>query len=109
MKTVDISKYRERGARIFTDRDTGIKARVELQLEKIENEDDILILLPEDTWGINPSFFGGLFEASIKKMGAAFWSKYKFEYLNRQPIKESLKNSIDYAFEKIIQELGENE
>ncbi|MDE7283164.1 MAG: hypothetical protein K2N85_06240, partial [Lachnospiraceae bacterium] len=82
MNSVSIEKYKDAGARIFTDRDTGVKARIELELDKLEKNDKITILLPEDTWGVNPSFFGGMFESSIKFMGDEFRRNYIFQYSN---------------------------
>lgn len=92
---VKISKYRANSARIFTGRDNGIKARQELDLNRIDDEQsNVRILLPSDTWGINPSFFGGLFEASIKKYGNSFLKKYTFGYTNGEEISETLNRDI---------------
>lgn len=109
MTTVDISRFREKDARIFSDRDAGVRARKELNIEQLENKGSITILIPEDTWGINPSFFGGLFESSIKKMRNSFWDNYRFEYVNHKTLKESIQNSIEYAFNRTLEELEENE
>ena len=57
MVVVSISCYKEDGAKIFTDRDIGVKARTELELDKLEEQEKIIIRVPKDTWGINPSFF----------------------------------------------------
>ena len=104
-KEFKISKYRKDGAKIFTGRDNGIAARMDFELNQIEdaNEDIIInILIPSDTWGINPSFFGGLFESSIKKYGDSFTEKYKFLYTNHEPINESLRRDISDDIEYII-------
>ena len=67
---IRIKKYRKNGARIFTGRDNGVEARKDFQLNDIDAKgDSVTVLIPSDTWGINPSFFGGLFEGSIKKYG----------------------------------------
>lgn len=92
---IRISKYRANGARIFTGRDNGVKARQELDLDRIDDEQsNVRILLPSDTWGINPSFFGGVFEGSIKKYGNGFLEKYTFGYTNGDEISESLNKDI---------------
>lgn len=103
---IKISKYRASGARIFTGRDNGIKAREELNLSRMDEEaGDIRILIPSDTWGINPSFFGGMFESSIKKFGRDFLKKYSFCYTNGAELSESLRkdiiDDIDYVIENI--------
>lgn len=99
---VYISDYKEDGAKIFTDRDIGVKARRELGLDEKELQEDIIIRVPTDTWGINPSFFGGLFETSIKRMKEDFFNKYSFEYTNGEEIKESLKKDILDNFEYVL-------
>ena len=102
MAVISISNYKEDGAKIFTDRDIGVKARTELGLDKLEEQENIIIKVPKDTWGINPSFFGGLFETSIKKMGEGFFEKYSFEYTNGDKIKESLEKDIKDNFEYVL-------
>lgn len=99
---LNISKYREQNSMIFTDRDTGVKARKELGLDEIEKENHIIITIPSDTWGINPSFFGGLFEKSIKTYPDSFFDKYSFEYTNGEAIKDSLRKDINDNFQYIL-------
>ena len=104
---IKISKYRASGAKIFTGRDNGMKARKELDLNRMDNEqDNIRILVPTDTWGINPSFFGGMFEGSIKKYGDNFLNKYTFCYTNGDKISESLNKDIMDDFNFIIRNVS---
>ena len=103
---IKISKYRSNGAKIFTGRDNGIKAREELNLNGIDEEAVwVRIIVPRDTWGINPSFFGGMFEGSIKKFGRNFLDKYCFCYVNGESLSESLfkdvQDDINYVIENI--------
>lgn len=103
---IKISKYRANGAKIFTGRDNGVKAREELNLNRIDEEDvRVRILVPRDTWGINPSFFGGMFEGSIKKLGRKFEDKYCFCYAKGESLNDSLfkdiQDDIDYIIENI--------
>ena len=106
MNKVNIEKYKEAGARIFTDRDMGVKARIELELDKLEKNDKITILLPEDTWGVNPSFFGGMFESSIKLMGDEFRQNYIFQYSNGTELSDSLKKNIDDDYDYVMRGLN---
>lgn len=106
MSNVNIGKYKESGARIFTDRDIGIKARKELELDKLEKNGKVTILLPEDTWGVNPSFFGGMFEASIKSMREKFLQNYIFQYSNGTELNDSLKKNIDSDFDYVMRGLN---
>lgn len=92
---IKISPFRSNGAKIFTGRDNGILAREKLKLNILDEDKDIVyVLIPSDTWGINPSFFGGLFEGSIKKLGKEFEEKYKFMYSNGNELNESMKRDI---------------
>ena len=102
MNNVNIEKYKEKGARIFTDRDRGIKARRELELDQLEKKGNITILLPEDTWGVNPSFFGGMFEPSIKTMQTDFYQNYSFKYSNGTELSDSLRRNIEDDFEYVM-------
>lgn len=94
-KEIRISPYRNNGAKIFTGRDKGIEAREALNLNSLDEDDEIVkVLIPSDTWGINPSFFGGMFERSIKKWGTRFTEKYQFFYSNGDELNESMKRDI---------------
>lgn len=111
IKRIKLSKYRGNGAKIFTDRDNGVKARKELELNELDNgTDTIYVVLPSDTWGINPSFFGGLFEESVKKFGDNFRDKYVFVYSQDKEIGESLNKDIDYDIDYVLRNMeGMNE
>lgn len=103
---IKITKYRADGAKIFTGRDNGIKAREELNLNRFDKENGIIrILIPSDTWGINPSFFGGLFESSIKELGSDFRNKYMFCYSNGDTISESLNRDIEDDINYIVRNI----
>lgn len=106
-KEVKISQYRNNGAKIFTGRDKGIKARGELDLNSLDEKDEIIkVLIPADTWGINPSFFGGMFEGSIKKFGSKFTDKYLFMYSNGNELNESIKRDISDNIEYVIRNIS---
>lgn len=103
-----IDRYRRNGSYIFVGRRTGIKAREEIGLDKLEQDEGIIkILVPADTWGINPSFFGGMFEGSIKKFGNSFWQKYEFCASNGEELNESLQKDIEINFNYVIRNIDE--
>lgn len=106
MNKVYLKKYKEAGARIFTDRDAGVKARKELGLDQLEKNDQIIILLPEDTWGVNPSFFGGMFESSIKLMGDKFLQNYIFQYSDGRELSDSLRKNLDDDYDYVLRGLN---
>ena len=106
MNHVNIEKYKEEGARIFTDRDIGVAARKELGLDRLEKDGRVTILLPEDTWGVNPSFFGGMFETSIKNMGDKFRQNYTFKYSDGTELNDSLKKNIEDDYDYVVRGLN---
>ncbi len=106
MNSVNIGMYKEAGARIFTDRDTGIRARKELELDRLEKIGKITVLLPEDTWGVNPSFFGGMFETSIKTMGDRFRQNYVFQYSDGTELNDSLRENIESDYDYVMRGLN---
>ena len=106
MNSVNIGMYKEAGARIFTDRDTGIRARKELELDRLEKISKITVLLPEDTWGVNPSFFGGMFETSIKTMGDRFRQNYVFQYSDGTELNDSLRENIESDYDYVMRGLN---
>lgn len=101
MERVKISQYRRSGAKVFTGRDNGVKARQELKLADLEKQNVINIAVPSDTWSINPSFFGGMLEDSIRLWGEQFEERYKFSYNDGSELNEALlqniSNNIDYV------------
>lgn len=100
---IKLGKFKRSEEKIFTDRDKGIEAREELKLDILEETNDIInVLLPTDIWTINPSFFGGLFEQSIKKYHEKFWDKYKFLYTDSSELSESVRASIEYDFDYVL-------
>lgn len=106
MNSVNIGMYKETGARIFTDRDRGVRARKELELDKLEKIGKITVLLPKDTWGVNPSFFGGMFETSIKIMGEQFRQNYVFQYSDGTELNDSLKENIESDYDYVMRGLN---
>lgn len=106
MNSIDLGKYKEAGARIFTDRDMGVIARKELELDKLEKNGQITVLLPEDTWGVNPSFFGVMFETSIRSMGHEFRQKYVFKYPDGTELNDTLKKNIENDFDYVMRGLS---
>jgi len=103
---IKLSQYRGNGAKIFTDRDNGVRARRELKLDELDQAECVVnVIVPTDTWGINPSFFGGLFEESIRKFNTKFREKYVFMYSKGRAISESLNKDIDYDIEYVIRNM----
>ena len=69
-------------AKVFTGRDRGKAVREKSKLDEIEaSYDSVNIIVPEDIYSINPSFFEELFVNVVKKLGKNdFLKKFKFTY-----------------------------
>lgn len=109
-KKIKMSEFLLNGSNIFSGRDKGIEARKAIGLDEIEQEcDQIIFLIPKETWGINPSFFGGLLEGSYKKERDVdkFWAKYCFRYTDESELDDSLKADIEEDLRYILNSLEE--
>lgn len=103
---LNLSDFRGQNSSLFTGRPQGLQVRNVLDLDNkdLDNE-KYLVLIPQGTTSINPSFFLGLFFNSIKKLGVSgFNEKYKFEFLDSSErvsnilfghIKEALDFSVN--------------
>ena len=107
MKTINLINYRTGGSKIFSGRDKGIAARKELELNKFDGaSESVEVLIPKDTWSINSSFFGGLFEKSIISLKEKrFLEKYKFEFDDKTPLTEELWNNIKEGIFEALNEI----
>ena len=101
MESVKIAQFRRSGAKVFTGRDNGINARQQLRLAELEKKDTLTVLIPSDTWSINPSFFGGMFEDSIRNYGDDFEQHYRFTYTDGSELNaalvQNIENNINYV------------
>lgn len=106
MKTISIQTYRQNGSKVFSGRDVGIDARRKLELnEKDIDEEQYEIIIPEDTYSIGGSFFGGLFSDSVIKLGEeGFRKKYIFKFANSE-LNDSLRGDIEEGIYDAINDL----
>lgn len=104
---IKMDSFLKQGARILSDRDEGIKARNKAKLDDFDaKEEKVVMLIPKDSmWNITPSFFGGMFEKSIKKYRERFWEFYSFAYKDGEPIAERLQNKMEYNYNYILERL----
>lgn len=106
-KKIKMETFLKTGARILSDRNEGIKARAKAQLDDLDSkEEKVIMLIPKDEmWNITPSFFGGMFEGSIKKYRDRFWDYYSFTYKDGSQISERLQNKMEYNYSYILERL----
>lgn len=97
MIKINLSRFRGDGSKIFSGRDRGIKARTELKLNDLDNNDEIVnVIIPKDTWSINSSFFGGLFESSVIMLhDEGFKKKYRFKLDDGSELNDELQRNVD--------------
>ena len=81
--------------------DLGRTARISFELDKLDSSDDtITINIPDDVISVNSSFFSGLFQASILKLGEQrFREHYLFE------CDEIIRMNVDNGIFNIVKTL----
>lgn len=110
VKKIKMSGFLQNGSNIFSGRDKGVEARMSIGLDNLEEDcDKVLFLIPENTWGINPSFYGGLLEGSIKKMTDInqYLDKYRFVYPDEEELNDSLKTDLQEGLRFVLNSIEE--
>lgn len=79
--TINLDNYRGAGTIVLSGRPKGVALRVKLNLDKLDDEaDSILVMVPQDVATLNSSFFSGLFADSIRHLNeVGFRAKYRFD------------------------------
>jgi len=92
-----LENHRTKGSKIFTGRDRGKYVRQKSKIDELEkSNNEIIIVIPDNLYSINPSFFEELFVNVVSKLGEKdFYNKFKFE------------NTGDYNYEKPLKEAVE--
>ena len=87
-------------SKVFTGRDRGKKVRTESKLDEIEKDNETVeIIIPDNIYSINPSFFEELFVNVVTKLGKeAFLEKFKFislgDYDYYRPLNEAIERIL---------------
>ena len=81
MRQIELKKFLKEESRVFTGRNNGQEARRRLNLDELDaSKEQVEIIIPDDTLSVNSSFFSGMFQKSLKKLGeTAFRKKYIFK------------------------------
>lgn len=83
-RIIDLAKYSQ-GVSVLAGRDRGYAVRKAEALDSLERDykpgdEPVLVRIPETVLSVNSSFFLGMFEKSIRDLGAdGFRSAYRFE------------------------------
>ena len=101
-----IQEFRRNGSKIFSGRDVGIEARKLLQLnEKDKDNEQYEVIIPQDTYSISGSFFGGLFSDSVIYLNEEkFREKYIFKFSTGE-LSDSLRGDIEEGIYDAINDL----
>jgi hypothetical protein len=95
--TIDFSKIE---GPVYTGRHRGEELRRELQLDRIDEEQQsVEVSVPSDTYTITSSFFLGLFGPSVVSAGSkdAFYARYHFQ------LPPFLKEIVDVYIARALQ------
>ena len=91
---IDLKDYIE-SKKVLAGRTNGEDIRKKINLEKIE------IIIPNDVFSFNSSYFLGMFGESVKKLGKEkFEEKYQFNTKN-ESIRMNIKDGIDEALNNV--------
>ena len=106
MTKINIYEYRKDGSKVFSGRPVGVEARKKEKLnEKDYDGESYLIIIPDDTYSINGSFFGGMFSDSVINLGEEkFRDKYKFQFANGE-LDDNIRNDIEEGIYDAINDL----
>lgn len=97
---INLEDHRTPGAKVFTGRDLGRKARIASEINEIERKfDSVTIIIPNNVYSIIPSFFEELFMDVVVKLGKKkFLEKFKFvsqgSYKYEKPLNEAIERIL---------------
>ncbi|WOO36006.1 hypothetical protein R2R35_19745 [Anaerocolumna sp. AGMB13020] len=103
---INMHNHKSEGSKIYSGRDLGIEVRDLIDLDSKDKDDNKYnMIFPDDTVSINSSYFGGLFETSIIKLGREkFLEKYNFIYADGKELKDALQRNIDEGIDDALKE-----
>lgn len=97
---IDLELFRVQTAKVFTGRDRGLFVRTASKIDELEDKyEEIEVIIPDNIYSINPSFFEELFFNVVNKLGKInFLKKFKFtnlgEYNYNKPLNEAIERIL---------------
>lgn len=84
-------------SKVFTGRDRGKLVRERSNIDSIEaSYDKVIIIIPNNVYSINPSFFEELFVNVVNKLGKeGFLAKFEFKSEGDYEYEDQLSEAID--------------
>lgn len=100
--TIDLENFRTKGSKVFTGRDRGRIVRDASKIDDIAiNNEEVNIIIPDNIYSINPSFFEELFLNVVIELGREeFLNKFKFKSLGNYDYSKPLHEAIDRILRK---------
>ena len=100
MLTIDLKHYIQ-NKKVLSGRENGVNLRKKLEIDKKENEnDEIKIIIPQDVFALNSSYFLGWLGKSVRDLGKEnFERKNKFEC--NEIVKLNIEDGINDALNNI--------
>ena len=97
-KTFDLADYRTYpGAKVFSGRPRGETVRQQMGLDRLdEQQEDVTIKIPEDTYSFNMSFFLGLCTESVRRRGRD-WFTAHYHFVGPEVHLEELPDYVEQA------------
>ena len=100
-KTINLEDFRTKGSKVFTGRDRGRIVRDASKIDEIEMDEEVNVIIPDNIYSINPSFFEELFLNVVLKLGREeFLKKFKFQSLGNYDYSKPLHEAIDRILRK---------
>lgn len=99
---INLEDFRAPGAKVFTGRDRGKSVRQNSRLDELESEnEEVVIVIPDNIYSIIPSFFEELFLNAVIKLGRdGFLKKFKFKSVGNYRYEKPLYEAIDRILRK---------
>lgn len=100
--TINLEEFRAKGAKVFTGRDRGESVRKNSKIDELEeNFSEITIVIPDNIYSINSSFFEELLSNVVLKLGKEkFLEKFKIQSLGNYAYSKPLNEAIDRILRK---------
>lgn len=97
-----LESFRVEGSKVFTGRDRGRMVREKSNINTLVNKyDEIIIVIPENVYSINPSFLEEFLSDVVLNLGKdEFNRKVKFESEGNYKIEKSLNEAIERILRK---------
>jgi hypothetical protein len=97
---INLEDFRASGAKVYTGRDRGKRARINSKINSIaEKYDKVIIIIPDNVYSIIPSFFEELFLDVVLVYGKdEFLKKFEFvsegSYKYEKPLLEAIERIL---------------